>query len=148
MKVYIAGPLFNESERKANIFLRDLLLGWGYETHLPQEEAGIGFALIKNELDREVVREKIFENDVAGVKNCDIFLCVLDGRVPDEGACVELGMAYALGKPCVGYKTDQRTMDKYGENIMVEQCLLGVAKDILELKNLLDIHARTPKTLR
>lgn len=25
----------------------------------------------------------------------DVFLFVLDGRVPDEGACVELGMAHA-----------------------------------------------------
>lgn len=31
-------------------------------------------------------RDKILE--------ADIFLFILDGRVPDEGACVELGIAY------------------------------------------------------
>ena len=32
----------------------------------------------------------------------------MDGRVPDEGACVEIGIGYALGKECVGLKTDVR----------------------------------------
>ncbi|SEM13100.1 hypothetical protein SAMN04487770_12685 [Butyrivibrio sp. ob235] len=45
MKIYIAGPLFNEA------------LEW-----------------------------------------CDTILLIFDGRVPDEGACFELGYAYAKGK--------------------------------------------------
>ncbi len=51
-------------------------------------------------------KRKIFE--------CDIFLLVLDGRVPDEGACVELGLAYAhkelrsTKKLLVGLHTDSR----------------------------------------
>ena len=32
---------------------------------------------------------------MSAIKNCDILIFFLDGRVPDEGACVELGMAYA-----------------------------------------------------
>jgi hypothetical protein len=48
------------------------------------------------------------------VMACDIFLFVLDGRVPDEGACVELGIAYAQKqirqpeKRLVGLHTDPR----------------------------------------
>jgi hypothetical protein len=44
----------------------------------------------------------------------DVFLLVLDGRVPDEGACVELGIAYGhkwLGKReklLIGLHTDAR----------------------------------------
>ncbi len=51
-------------------------------------------------------KEKIFE--------AEVFLFVLDGRVPDEGACVELGLAYChkeLGqtnKLLVGLHTDDR----------------------------------------
>lgn len=26
---------------------------------------------------------------------CDVLLCILDGRVPDEGMAVEIGLAYA-----------------------------------------------------
>ena len=36
---------------------------------------------------------------------------VLDGRIPDEGACVELGIAYANGKRCYGVKTDARSVE-------------------------------------
>ncbi|MCP4404648.1 MAG: hypothetical protein GY801_46010 [bacterium] len=51
-------------------------------------------------------RDKIFE--------ADIFLFVLDGRVPDEGTCVELGLAYAhkllqqRKKLFIGLHTDAR----------------------------------------
>ena len=44
----------------------------------------------------------------------DIFLFILDGRVPDEGACVELGIAYTQRyiekkeKRIVGLQTDVR----------------------------------------
>ena len=41
----------------------------------------------------------------------DIIFMVLDGRVPDEGACVELGMAYAAGKRCYGLKSDARSVE-------------------------------------
>ena len=46
----------------------------------------------------ERVRRRLFELDVSQVRACDLFICILDGRVPDEGTCVELGMAYILGK--------------------------------------------------
>lgn len=43
---------------------------------------------------------------------CDIFLFILDGRVPDEGAAVELGIAYMAKqqrqKMIVGLHTDSR----------------------------------------
>ncbi|MBP5727242.1 MAG: nucleoside 2-deoxyribosyltransferase, partial [Clostridia bacterium] len=41
---------------------------------------------------------------------CDAVLFLFDGRVPDEGACFELGYCcYAKGKRCIGYKTDARS---------------------------------------
>ena len=39
-------------------------------------------------------RETMFEMDIAEIATCDVFLFVLDGRIPDEGACVELGLAF------------------------------------------------------
>lgn len=38
--------------------------------------------------------------------HADIIFAVLDGRAPDEGVCVELGLAYANGKRCYGFKSD------------------------------------------
>ncbi|HAP54840.1 MAG TPA: hypothetical protein DCQ16_02605 [Spirochaetaceae bacterium] len=48
------------------------------------------------------------------VLDCDVFPLILDGRVPDEGACVELGMVYAqkylnnTDKTILGLSTDPR----------------------------------------
>src|SRR5260370_38800154 len=56
----------------------------------------------------------IFHLDKSKILVSDIFLCVLDGRVPDEGACVELGIAYCQkdlqrsNKLLIGLQTDRR----------------------------------------
>ena len=39
-------------------------------------------------------RKTMFEMDLTEISACDVFLFVLDGRIPDEGACVELDLAY------------------------------------------------------
>ncbi|HUO50466.1 MAG TPA: nucleoside 2-deoxyribosyltransferase [Candidatus Paceibacterota bacterium] len=137
MKVYIAAPLFNESELERNRGMRDFVRGLGFETYLPQEDGGIAFDLIKSGARLQETRKRIFENDMEQVKTCDIFLCILDGRVPDEGLCIELGYAYALGKTCVGYLTDKRSLDEYGINLMIEGCLPDIAHSREELHDIL-----------
>ena len=137
MRIYIAGPLFNEMELERNRKVRDMLLSTGFETYLPQEDGGISY----NEIARggmiAETRKKIFDNDIDEIKKCDIMVCLLDGRVPDEGMCIELGYAHALGKPCCGYITDQRSLDQYGPSLMIDGCLKATARTIEELKVLL-----------
>lgn len=50
---------------------------------------------------------------------CDAVLFLFDGRVPDEGACFELGYCYAKGKHCIGYKTDARSFIDGYDNVML-----------------------------
>ena len=50
---------------------------------------------------------------------CDAVLFLFDGRVPDEGACFELGYCYAKGKRCIGYKTDARSFIDGFDNVML-----------------------------
>ena len=60
-------------------------------------------------------RQAIFSLDRDKVLEADIFLFILDGRVPDEGACVELGIAYGQkhlleqDKLIIGLQTDSRS---------------------------------------
>ena len=139
MKIYIAAPLFNEIEKARNAELKALLKGFGHEVYLPQEDGGIAFDILKSDSNIVKVRKQVFENDVIEIKKCDLVICVLDGRVPDEGVCIELGMAFALGKRCVGYKTDQRSLDKYGDNLMIEGCLEKIIQSRDELKKFFNI---------
>lgn len=62
----------------------------------------------------EQKRRVLFETDRDEVLKADVFLYVLDGRIPDEGAAVKLGIAYAhkhlIGVPrlLVGLHTNVR----------------------------------------
>lgn len=114
MKVYLAGPLFNIGERAFNLTLTEEIEVLGYDVFLPQRD-GI-------ELDSDLFQKlspgelvaTIFDKDRKEVYSADVFLFVLDGRVPDEGACVELGLAYAQRefsgkeKIILGLHTDAR----------------------------------------
>ena len=94
-RVYFAGPLFNEAEREYNLKLVTILESYGYEVFLPQRD---GF--LAPELEGKTAEEKtqmIFQKDRDEVLKADILFMVLDGRIPDEGACVELGIAYIKG---------------------------------------------------
>lgn len=124
-KIYFAAPLFNEMELKRNEEYTEILENWGYEVYLPQREAGLSAQILKDENNNKLeVNKRIFNTDLEGIKNSDILIFFLDGRVPDEGACVELGIAYALGKKCIGYKTDDRNLDFTGDdNLFIEGCM-------------------------
>jgi len=131
--IFLAGPLFNDMEIKRNRDLATDLRNAGCEVFLPQEDVGILYDT-SNQTAIMESRRAIFEGDVEGIKVCDFLLILLDGRVPDEGACVELGIAWALGKRCFGLKTDFRAMDEFGfDNIMIEQALEKKFKSTDEL---------------
>src|SRR5437867_9719978 len=110
MKVYVAGPLFNDMERGRNLGVERALRRLGFDVYLPQKHGGLLPRMARTAGPRSS-RRRVFAADVAALRSCDVILCLLDGRVPDEGMCVELGMAWALGKTCVGYRTDFRVHD-------------------------------------
>ena len=128
-KVYFAGPLFSESEREYNAKLAQILEDYGYEVFLPQRD---GF--LAAELEGKTEAEKtqmIFEKDLEHILEADIVFMVLDGRVPDEGACVELGIAYASDKRCYGFKTDARSVEiDMDLNPMISGCFIKIFSDL------------------
>ena len=64
------------------------------------------------------------------VKKADIVFMNIDGRVPDEGAAVELGMAYMLGKRCYGFKTDTHSVEQGMDmNPMISGCMIKLFKN-------------------
>lgn len=134
MKIYIAGPLFNELELKRNQELRDVLSDLGFDTYLPQKDGGISYNIISAGGDSQETRTIIFKKDTEEIQKCDIMLCLLDGRVPDEGMCVELGIGFALKKICIGYSTDKRSFDIYGPSLIIEGCLTKIVHNLEELK--------------
>lgn len=142
MRAYIAGPMFCAAEKTFNLRVDACLRGLGFTTYLPQRDGGEAAVLVRQGLDEDTVRRRIFTRDVDAVRDCDLLVFVLDGRVPDEGACVELGMAHALGRACFGLQTDSR---RFGgtdsNNLMIDLALTGgIARSLEDLRTALRAH--------
>jgi nucleoside 2-deoxyribosyltransferase len=123
LTAYIAAPLFNEAEKTYNLTVDAALQAAGLGTYLPQRDAGEGAAMVAAGADPVQVRQQLFTADVNAVRRCDLLVMVLDGRVPDEGACVELGLAHAWDKPCFGLQTDIRRFADQSNNLMIDSIL-------------------------
>lgn len=135
IRIYIAGPLFSEAERRYNRYLTDFLEHFGFETFLPQRDGHKFSDLLANETTKSAAMNKIFNRDINELKKADVVIFVMDGRVPDEGACVEIGYAYALGKECIGLKTDPRTLMSDADNPLILGALkYRIAKNLKELE--------------
>ena len=126
--VYFAGPMFSQAEKDYTLKLAEILEENGYTVFLPQRD-GLEAALLQGQTEKEKA-QIIFEKDVTEIMKADIVFMVVDGRVPDEGACVELGIAYANGKRCYGVKTDTRSLEiDLDLNPLVSECFIELFKD-------------------
>jgi len=92
--IYFAAPLFSEAELAFNAALCADLEAAGHEVFLPQRDGVEADKPPYVSMTREERRRATFELDRERIIACDVFLIVLDGRIPDEGACVELGLAH------------------------------------------------------
>lgn len=101
MKAYIAGPLFNDSERwyveQVDKIARDL----GYDTFLPHRD---GKELLPAVRDIN----SIFTLDRDQVDSSDLVIANLNGVEVDDGTAWEIGYAYAKDKHIIGIHNDMR----------------------------------------
>jgi len=112
MNIYFAAPLFSQAERSFNIELTHRLEALGFDVFLPQRDGVEADKPPYDTMSKEERRRAMFELDRDKIIASDIFLFILDGRVPDEGAAVELGIAYMASleqpKKIVGFHSDDR----------------------------------------
>ncbi len=126
-KIYCAGPLFNPKEREEMWNIAVALESSGYSVFLPQRD-GLEFArLLPVLLERDfsigiaqqMLNKAIFCLDVFHVMNSHGLLLNMNGRVPDEGAMVEAGIAWAHNKVLVVFRNDDRSLIEGNCNPMV-----------------------------
>ena len=132
MKIYIAAPLYCEYERNYNLKIDEMLRRNGYDTYLPQRDGGV-VSEMPEYVDGVPKDQYVFNKDLEAMSESDVFLFLLDGRVPDEGACVALGHFHAGGKPCIGLKTDSRTLCDGEDNLMIRMSLKKICRNEEEL---------------
>lgn len=145
MKIYLAGPLgFSEAGKG---FHRDAvarpLAELGHELLDPWDLAPTAkikqvMALPYSEQRRDAWRTVNFEigdTNRAAIDQCDLVCAVLDGTDVDSGTASEIGYAFALGKPIVGYRGDFRlSADNEGSivNLQVEYFVRASGGEIVQ----------------
>jgi nucleoside 2-deoxyribosyltransferase len=127
-RVYCAGPLFNNAERREMLRIAEVLERADFEPFLPHHH-GMEFAQVQPYLVRQGhdparagrwVHEAVFALDAYQVVvGCGSLVMNMNGRVPDEGATAEVAMAWTLGKPLVLYKEDIRSAVTGRDNPMI-----------------------------
>lgn len=118
-RVYCSGPLFSATEVAEMEEIAGCLESAGFDTYLPQRDGveafimgSVNSPLAKSRILRPFSRlaeELVFAVDVYQILECDYLVFNMNGRVPDEGAAVEAGMALATGMPLVVYCGDKRS---------------------------------------
>jgi nucleoside 2-deoxyribosyltransferase len=131
-KIYLAAPLFSLAERSFNLMLERQLSIY-FDVFLPRRDNRLFVDLVASGLSLDSARDKVFDGDISAVRAAEVFLIVLDGRSVDEGASFELGVAYALGKTCVGLQTDPRRLLPLGNNPMLEGALSAIFHSVDDL---------------
>lgn len=119
-RVYCSGPLFSPDEHREMLSVAQAFERAGNTAYLPQRDGGEPFFLdaMKSPLTGSLISRPItnianrivFSMDVAELLSSAYFVCNLNGRIYDEGAMVEAGMAYAAGKPIVLYINEERSV--------------------------------------
>ncbi len=134
MKIYIAGKLGLESEKKMLEEIDKLCKSLNFETFLPHRDIGLASGM------KDV--QRIFKGDIIqGFKDIDLVVALLDGLHVGSGTAWELGYAYAKGIPAIGLKTDEsveEALDYLSPMIVAPMPIVSsmddLKKKLLELK--------------
>jgi nucleoside 2-deoxyribosyltransferase len=124
--VYCSGPFYNPEEIESMADFAMLLEKNNYQTFLPQRD-GIEAYYLKakkhysfDKKTEEAVQRAIFALDVYQIiERCDCLVFNMNGRVPEEGSVFKAALAYAVGKPVVIYKNDNRSTFHGYDNGMI-----------------------------
>ncbi|MGY2200947.1 nucleoside 2-deoxyribosyltransferase [Pseudomonas gingeri] len=137
-RAYFAAPLFNDMERRFNIEAESLLAPY-VEVFLPQRDGGLLTKLVAEGMSLSSAKQYVFKKDVEAISKSDIVIAVLDGRTVDEGVAFELGYGYALGKLCIGLKTDVRSMLAVGDNPMITESCHRIVSSVEEIVSVISL---------
>jgi nucleoside 2-deoxyribosyltransferase/thymidylate kinase len=122
-QIYLAGPFFNQEQKKLISSLENLLEAEKFVVHSPSRDGTV----IKKDDGKEALKE-VFDWNLEKMREADVIVAVVDYvgvklkaqfgdtskeiSVPDTGTVWEMGYTYALQKPIVGYSpTGEKNMN-------------------------------------
>ena len=127
-KVYIAGPLCEESSRKFLEQIDEICKELRFDTFLPHRDAGL-YSGDENKINN------ISQKDLQELHKCDILIGVLNGICLGAGTCWEMGYAQALNKKVIGLKTDREIKDSISDISVIIAGCTNILTSLEDLKN-------------
>ncbi len=127
VKIYIAGPLYDEKNRDFLEQIDKICKGFEFETFLPHRDAGLYNG------DKTKIKD-ISERDLEEIKNCEIMIGVLNGIYIGAGTAWEMGYAQAIGKKVIGLKTDRKVEESIGDISVIIAGKVHIVESIEQLK--------------
>jgi len=117
MRIYLSAPLFTEAQRRWN---RELAAG--IEAHM----VGASVALpqdfkVGSSYNDSRDFPHIFQACIDELRASDAVVAVCDGPDVDSGTALEMGVAYEMGLPIIGVRTDYRESQDRGVNLMMSR---------------------------
>jgi len=132
LKVFLNSPLSHIAAQILNSKIRQIVEEEGFICVLPQD-------ILPPSSNADP--KEVFRRNVEFVKECDVVLSVLDA--PGEGVIFELGVAHALNKPIVAFRSNgQSYLGKVIEGLWLTLPASHKAMTLDELRNRLK-HFRT-----
>lgn len=122
MKVYLAGPFFNESERNSIEKAKEILLKKGLSLFVPMEHKIEDAYSLPN----DVWSRLVFEMDRDAIYDCEVVVCIYSGLYGDTGTAWEVGFAKALGKKIVVVHTEYNDFASLMINNSADYNLQGI----------------------
>jgi nucleoside 2-deoxyribosyltransferase len=142
VRLYLAGPLFTQAERRWLRELGEAFAARGHDVFLPQDDAGL--PLLQEPPDFHGA----FEGCRDAIERCDAVVAVFDGADADSGTAWECGFAYARSRPVVAIRTDFRGGEDSGLNLMLRRSSAAVVEHPATDENLDPLVEAVDKALR
>jgi nucleoside 2-deoxyribosyltransferase len=98
LKVFLNSTLSHIAAQILNTEIKEIIEEEGFTCILPQNILPPG---------TNADPKEVFRRNVEFVKKCDIVLSVLDA--PGEGVIFELGVAHALNKPVIAFRSNRQS---------------------------------------
>jgi len=121
-KIYLAGGWFNENQERRIEEAEKVLRGLGFDVFSPREHQNEHL-----EFGTKEWREATFDNDIKHVHWSDFVVAIYDEE--DAGTMMEIGVAYAIGKPILVFHEGEDIV-----NLMITDSLTGYFKNWEEVK--------------
>lgn len=93
MKLYLAGPWFNDEQNEREQRIKSLLREKGFEVFSPREASALKANASKAD------QQKVFDIDIKGILDADAVFAITNGK--DMGTLFECGYAYANNIPII-----------------------------------------------